>query len=755
MISKKHSQLVIILIVSMTIIALIPLHSLKFGFSIEALYPSGDEDLSFYREFRHTFGTETEDEFIFIGLKNGGGIFDSGFLKKTDSLTRFLGGLEPVVKLYSPTNTNIIYFSNDQINARPLIHINQPEKYPSDSAYLFQSKEYRDLLVSRDGKAIAIGAFNSPDLDEGQKRLLVDSIRAKIDSLRFDEVHFTAKIRAETIYLDEIRKNLVKYSAASFLVICLTLMIVFRSFRFVLFALLVTVITIIWTLALMSAFDYSLDIVSSLIPPLLATICMSGIIHITSRYRDELVKGGKKEVALQKTIRANLVPVFLAYATTALGFFSLAITDIAPLKIFGRFAGTGVLISFVLCCFFLPALYRFAPAPVSAKPSGSHWTGFLSTLFQQLKKHRYAVLLLFALLTAASVYFTDKIEINSSLLEELPRRHSILEDYHFMEENFSGTRPFEIALAVKDRKNSLMDSSMMKKIEEIENFLKDSCRVGHLISPVSLFKGANKAFHGGEITRFVIPLQRDVPRLYEAIMQTEHADEMEHYMLADGSRGRISGRLPDLSTRQFAKLSEQFGNFFYRNHYDSALSYRMTGSALLLDKISASLTRNLFMGLAIAFLLIAVIAYLLLKKWYVMFVALAVNIIPLLITGAVMAVADIHLKADTAVIFSIAFGIVVDNTIHMLGRMRAELPHAKSFADALERAYLATGKPITITTLVLLAGFLVLLSSSFGSVFYIGLLVSACLFSGLIASMVLLPVLLLILHRFSPVKEKQ
>ena len=747
---KNKSWLAIYAVLLITALSLIPLRSLKFEFNIEKLFPKGDPDLALFQEFREQFQSQIDDEFIFIGLKNDKGIFQQDFLTKVDSLTQYISRLPHIVRTYSLTSANAIYFKDSSINAHPVIHIYQPQYYHSDSLYLFQSKEYRDLLVSKDGRSIAVAAFNEQNLTDKQKDFLLDGIEEKMRQLRFDHSHLTAKIRMERIYVKEIEKNLKTYLLVSLSLISLSLYLMFRSVRQIIIPLLIIAISLVWTMSLISATGNSLDIISSLLPPILAAICMSDIIHISEKYIEELRNGLTKKEALRKTYKEVGLATFFTCLTVAVGFTSLGIVNIIPIQNFGFFAAAGIVIGFIVTMILLHAYYSLSPVPkiVFRKADDQRWKRFLAFMFRFVLRHKYAVLIAGGLFCLVSVFFVRKIEVNSRILQEIPKGNPMLADYQFMEEDFAGTRPFEMALTVSGNKTSFFDVSLMKKVEEIENYLKDSLGVGYLISPVSLFKGANKAFHADSNSYFVIPASgQHAARFYESIMQTEHAEEMQHYMLADGSRIRISGRLPDLSIKQFQVLEKRFDQFFKKGNYTAHFSYYLTGSALLLDKSVFYLIENLFTGIWIDALVTALIALFLLRYWRMVFIVLIPNLVPLLIMGAAMGILGINLKADTSVIFAMAFGIAVDDTIHFLSSVRIELSRGRTLPYAVKRTYLSTGKAIIITTLVLLTGFLTLLTSSFGGAFYIGLLISICLSFAVILDLTILPILLLLFYK--------
>lgn len=746
--NENISRNAVVVILMVTVLCFFPLRSLKFEFNIEKLFPAGDTELAFFREFQQQFRTEIDDEFIFIGLKNKAGIFKQDFLVRTDSLTRFISRLDNIIKTYSLTTSDIIYFEGEAINARPLIHISRPELYPADSVNLFRSKEYRDLLISKDGKSIAIAAFNEEHLTDHQKDKILNAIRDKINELGFDETHVTAKIRVERTYIDEIEKNLKKYLFISLILISLVLFLFFRSLTQIILPLLIIAVTIIWTLSLIAITGHSLDIISSLLPPILAAICMSDVVHISSHYIEKLRAGLSKKEALNKAFKEIGTATFFTCCTVAAGFISLGITNIIPVRNFGFFAAAGILLGFGITMISLYAYFLFSPVPraVYRNTAEAGWNRILSFSFRKIIKNKALVFGLMAILTAVSVYYITKIEINSSLLQEIPKKNTLLDDYRFMEKDFSGTRPFELALTMKDNKSTFFDPGQMRQVETIEQFLKDSCGVGYVISPLSLFRGANKAFHGGENTAYVLPgSPGEVTRYYEGIMQTGFADEMEQHMTTDGSRIRISGRLPNLSIKEFKPVQEKIERYFFNKGNEIRFSHQLTGSAVLLDKSTFSLTENLFTGIIIDALVICILALFLLRKYVIILVVLIPNILPLVFMAGVMGMLGINLKADTSVIFAIALGLAVDDTIHFISRLRLELSTGRSLPYAVKRTYLSTGKAIIITTFILLSGFMTLLSSSFGGTFYIGLLISLCLFCAMILELTITPLLILLL----------
>lgn len=746
---SKFSKAAILVIILISAVSFFPLRDLKFEVNLDRLFSVNDPDLDYFNDYKERFHSEIDDEYIFIGLTNQQGIFDKKFLNKVDTLTKFIFEFDSIISVYSITNTYYYYFKNRMLTKDPVVHYLNPELYKADSIKLSTSKEFNGFLISKDGKSVIISAFNTPSLSEKGKVDLLERIKSKIDQLGFNKSYFTAKILVEETYAQETKRNLILYLSISIFLVCLVLLLLFRSLKAILAPLATVVFSICWTLALISFFGYPLDIISSMLPPVLAVICVSDIVHISTKYIEELRNGKQKLEALKSTFRDIGLATFYTSFTTAVGFFSLCISNIIPIRLFGLFAGVGVLLAFIIVIVFIFGIYVNSPVPkiVQFQLYQQRWTNLLSASFRKLIRSRYWVIGTTACLLIISIYFINKIQINSSLLQEIPKDNPILKDYNFIETQFSGTRPFEMALILKDSNTSFLDIEIIREIEEVNTFLKDSCNVGMLISHLSFIKNARKAFDGGVASGYDIPVsEADVYFLCNKIMQSEWGGEMIRFMTMDKKHARISGKIPDLTTIEFKALSTKFDNYF-KTKKDFHFNYKMTGSGVLLDKTTYSLTKNMLWGLFIAFCVISLIVGFMFRSFRMVVIALVANLIPLVFTAAVMGMLGIYLKADTSIIFAISFGIIVDDTIHYLSKIKIELSKGRSTAYAVKRAYLTTGKAMIITTLILLAGFGTLLFSSFGGVYYVGLLMSLSLIFALIADLSILPLMILKFYR--------
>ena len=263
-------------ILLVSLISLIPLKNLKLDASYQSFFSDADKEVQFFEEFRNQFNTRADEEFIFIGLENQSGIFEQGFLRKTGQLTQYIEGLENIRKVYSVTNANLISFSNNQVNARPLINIENPESFRADSLYLFNAEEYRKLLVSQNGKAIAVAAFNKEDLNPREKKQLVTGIQKKLDSLGFYKFHFISKIGLEEKTASSIKRELKSFALFFFIALFLFSMIIYRGTGPALFITVTLIVSCLWIGAIMSMLNHA---VQPLIPFIILELAVSSIIN--------------------------------------------------------------------------------------------------------------------------------------------------------------------------------------------------------------------------------------------------------------------------------------------------------------------------------------------------------------------------------------------------------------------------------------------------------------------------------------------
>ncbi len=350
----------------------------------------------------------------------------------------------------------------------------------------------------------------------------------------------------------------------------------------------------------------------------------------------------------------------------------------------------------------------------------------------------------FSAVLVLSALVSSQLKFNNYLLEDLKDSDPMKQNFVFFAKHFAGARPFEMGLELKDKNKTFYDLELLKEVEKIENYLEKNYGTGFMLSPVSIIKNINKSLHTGSGEYYVLPdSQKELDKLLKKLEKSKSAMKMMATVITtDYKKIRIAGKTADHGSAVFREKNVDLDNFM-KAKINSKINYRLTGTAHLIDKNNGYLASNMVYGLLVSALVISVITALMFNfSWRMVIISLLPNLLPIFLIGAIMAAAGIYLKVSTSMIFSISFGIAVDDTIHFLSRMRIEMAKGQSFLYAIKRTYISTGKAILLTTIILSGGFMTLVFSNFLGTFYLGFLIGLTLIFAVICDMIYLPVLL-------------
>ena len=742
---------------------------IDFNYDFESYFPEDQPETEFYREFRSAFSTD--NDFVLVSTTHSDGIFDSTFLARVHQLALDLDTLEDVTGVLSPTS--IVLPVRDPVFGmvfeRPLLRWQEPRHFAADSAVLWNEGQWVGNMFSKDGQSLAM-TLTQPEMlsKEG-----CDRIAAQVDGILADwragclaaglevETHRAGRAHAQVHYV-----SIMKREVALFVCLGLCLLITFLSFAFrtwwgVVIPLGVILLSGLGTLAMMEVTGKSIDIMTMVLPTIIFVVGMSDVVHIISRYLDELRSGLAPFPALAKAFREVGLATFLTSLTTSIGFLTLLGSAIRPIREFGAYTAAGVFIAFGLAFALLPAVLLLSRAPLRSvrglatdAPSASPWTPILSRWFIRIIRNRKPILWISGLLAVASVVLLSGIQVNNHLLEDLRKDDPLRMEFDHFEKAFSGVRPLELALLFEPGSDIFIQPGVLEAVDEVEHLLHSEVGAGSIIGPGVAIRKANRLLNGNRPSADRIPSGHELERLLER-MESMDRPGSDSRMSGWGSivnvesgLARITAKTADLGAKEMARRHERF---FQRA--DSMLQARfrtppfhmeVTGTANLIDLNNRFLASDMALGLLIAFAVVALIVGILFRSMRMMAISLVPNILPLLLVAGFMSAIGIDLKVSTSLIFTIAFGIAVDDTLHFLAKYRILRAQGRQPLWALRRTFLSTGKAIIITSLILCSGFATLMLSSFQGTFHIGLLVSLTLCLAVAIDLTLLPLLLLV-----------
>ena len=425
----------------------------------------------------------------------------------------------------------------------------------------------------------------------------------------------------------------------------------------------------------------------------------------------EAIKVSVKEVGLA---------TFLTSLTTAIGFLTLMSSSIIPIREFGVYSAVGVVLAYLLAFSLLPAAMVLSKRPKlrEERAGQDFWTKHLHRLYGWIIRQRKQIGLGAVLLAILCAWGISRIEVNNFLLEDLKKDNPMRMEFDYFEKAYAGVRPFEMAFEVKDSSRSVLDTDVLRQLDKLDTYLREDYGAGFIVSPLSFIKSLNKASHNGKAEYYRLPeSDKELSKLASNVQRAKQMEGVRSFLSADLIGCRVAGKMGDWGKLEIDKRNEALARFWEQEIDTELLSYHLTGTAKLIDLNNDHLSKTMIWGLIIAFLIVALIVGLLYRSWKMVIIALIPNMLPLMMIGAVMGFSGIDLKVSTSIIFTIAFGIAVDDTIHFVSRLRLELAKGRSRQYALKRSFIGTGKAIIITSLILVGGFLTLVLSTFKGTF--------------------------------------
>ncbi|MGE0930215.1 efflux RND transporter permease subunit [Peijinzhouia sedimentorum] len=739
---RNLSILVIVSIIAISILAVIQLSKLKFDYDFENFFPQDHPALEYYLDFRQKF--ENDNDYLLIALKSDQGIFNAQYLSKVDSLSELLSSLENVEEVLSLTSFSEPIIGPMGVISVPIFDWEDKEKLAKDSIRLLENEGLPSYFISNDRNALAIMLRHTQQISKEDGDKLTAEVNQAIEDIGFAEYHVAGKARAQGVFVSEMQNEIGFYLSISGLIVIVFLWLSYRSAWLVLVPLLVVGLAVLWLVASMAFMGKPLDILSIIMPNIMFVIGMSDVVHILTRYLEELRKGSAKWYALKTSYLEVGRATLLTSITTAIGFASLATSSIAPIKELGLYTAFGVLLAFLLAFTLLPAILYLIPIPKVAKTSAHfQWRGLLNYIFLITARYPKRIFLISTLLATLSIVGLYQLKISTYLIDDIPLESDLKQDFIYFDTEFGGSKPFEMSVSLPENQDQIFDKEVLQEIERVEDYLRNEFGIDAILSPVQLAKSINKANNGGVNENYRLPsnelewrnLSRNLKRFQSQMNEIPLVDESE-------KTARISGRMGDIGSELALEKVYALNEFLESNTNPAIASFKITGTSYLIDINNELIAKSTLQGLGIALVAIALITGLLFRSWRMTFLAIIPNILPILMIAGIMGFLGINLKLSTAIIFTIAFGIVVDDSIHFLSKLNLELKKGHSYFIALRRSFLSGGKAIILTTLILAGGFFALIFSSFSGVHYIGLLIFITLCIALILDLTLLPALI-------------
>jgi hypothetical protein len=654
-------------------------------------------------------------------------------LKKDIKQQRFV--VEPLYKSKPKTDLEVQNIKNELFNKLPFFNnflFNKSTGTVRTAIYL-----KKDIVNTSKRKDFVFNVLN-PTIDQFEKENNID--------VKVSGMPYIRTMNSQSI-IDEIGIFLLLALGITSLIFFLF----FRSFRATFITMLVVLIGVIWAFGFIGLFHYEITVLMALIPPLIIVIGVPNCIFLINKYQQEVKSHGNQAKSLQRVISKIGNATLMTNVTTASGFATFIFTKSQLLNEFGIIASINIMAIFTLSLLIIPIIYSFLE-----KPKGKHlqhlerkWIERIVNWMENTVRHkRIAVYVSTVILIVISIIGVYTIRVSGSLIEDMPKGKPFFNDIVFFENEFGGIMPLEILIDTKHKKG-VMKLSTLKRMEKLREIFEEIPELSPSISILNLVKYSKQAYYNGNPKYYQLPTNQERSFILSYTKNSDsNSNLLNNFVDSTGRYARITTFMKDIGTEKMERIEERLLARINKEFPKDLYNITMTGKALVFLKGTNYLIKNLVISLSLAILLISLFMAWMFRSFKMIIISLIPNVLPLLITAGLMGFLGVPIKPSTILVFSIAFGISVDDTIHFLAKYRQELQaHNWKVRKSVYAALRETGISMFYTSIVLFFGFLVFTVSSFGGTIALGGLISITLLFAMVSNLLLLPSLLLSLEQ--------
>lgn len=710
--------------------------------------PDTDSAMVQYQEFLGLFGEQAN--VVVLGVAHPD-FFSESALKSWDSLEAGLNRVEKVEWTLSPRSLWKLSYAEQRFS------IDRAGRVPESVGDLDSLPFYKEVLWNSDTSIyVLFVGLDEKVIHTAQREQVVGRIQQLVGKYEAEQnrrVHVSGLpyIRTETIRASAAEIKLFVGLAA--LVTALVLLFFFRSFRAIAIPLIVVAFGVVLSGAALNLLGFKITSLIGLIPPLLIVIGVPNAVYMITKYHMEFARHGNQMKALTRMVFKTGKAIFLTNLTTAIGFGTLAITKSELLVQFGVVAFISIMGLFVLSIFLIPIVFSFLPEPQNRhlKHLERKGVAFLSSKLQMAcEHHRKWIYGISFLVFGFGIIGMLRIVPSGRVSDDMPVKSKAYQDLRFFERHFEGVMPFEVMVRTSESGAILRSRNLWKNMDRLQDSLSGLQGLSRSVSVIELIKYANQSMYQGAPEFYELPNSFDASRLRASLATSQlgSGDLLQDYLDSSRSVIRVRARMADMGTPELSALTKRAEQVASSIFEDSQVQVYFTGAAVVLMKSADYLIRNLLVSLITAVLIISVLMAGLFRSVKMVFISMVPNLLPLFFTAGVMGWAGIPLKASNCLIFGVAFGISVDDTIHFLSRYRQILATTGgNIRTAVLLTLEETGLSMAYTSVILFFGFSIFMASEFGGTVALGMLVSLTLLVAMFTNLTLLPALLIGLHK--------
>lgn len=760
----RNRILILVLIMGFTVFLAFQWQNMKFSYTEANLLPDDDKINLEYNNFLEKFGEE--GSVIVMAIRDSS-LFTPKKFAAWNNLAQRIENFEEVEYSLSIGDLQRLQKFEDppRFEMVPLVTTATPDSLQVEEyrKEIFNRLPfYEGLVYSTKSNTIQTALYLDQDIvnTEARRDFIIEDLIPLIEEFEVENdinVYTSGMPYIRTLNSQNIIDEIGLFIGAALLVTSIIFFFFFRSLRATVISMFTVIIGVMWAFGILGLLHYEITVLTAIIPPLIIVIGIPNCIFLINKYQQEIQKHGNQAKSLQRVITKVGNATLMTNFTTALGFATFILTDSTLLTEFGIVASLNIIAIFVLSLLIIPIIYSYMSPPKEKhlEHLNKRWIeGFVNWMERMVRTRRITIYIFSLILLVASIIGIYTIKVSGSLLEDMPQEAGFFQDVLFFEEEFDGVMPLEVLIDTH-RENGVMKLSNLKRMEELENLIAEQEELSAPLSIVRLVKYAKQAYYNGNPKYFQLPSSQEQNFILPYTKNLSSGENiLESYVDSTGQFARMTTFMQDVGTEEMEEIEEELVPKINKIFPEDRYNITLTGRALIFQKGTNYLVKNLAISLGLAIFLIALFMAWMFRSFRMIFVSLVPNILPLLVTAGLMGYLGVPIKPSTILVFSIAFGISVDDTIHFLAKYRQELKANNwKIKRSVYAALRETGVSMFYTSIVLFFGFSVFMISSFGGTVALGGLVSATLLFAMLSNLLLLPSLLLSLEKNIANKE--
>ncbi|MEJ2143211.1 MAG: MMPL family transporter [Gammaproteobacteria bacterium] len=751
----KYRWFIILLSVVLVMLAASGGKNLKFDTNYRVFFSDDNPQLKAFDKLEQTY--TRNDNVLFVLTPKDGNVFTRETLAVVEAVTEKAWQIPYSIRVDSITNFQHTFAEGDDLVVQDLVsdaknlsdeEIKQIRNTVNNEPLLAQR------LISPSGHVTSVSVtIQLPGKDETKEvpevvsfaRAMADEIRQQAPNV---EVRLSGMVLMNNAFSEASKNDITSLVPMSFLVMLIVLGVLLKGISTTFGIMLVIMMSIVSGMGLGGYIGFPLTPPSATAPTIILTVAIANSVHVLITFIYEMRKGAGKHDALVESLRVNLQPVFLASLTTAIGFLSMNFSEVPPFRHLGNFVAMGVGVSFLLSVTFLPALISLLPVRIKPQPNGKDTLMVKMGNFVVTQQNK--LLISMGVIIVVLISFLPRNELNDIFVNYFDETTSFRQQSDYVNENLTGLYVLDYSLE-SGEESGISNPKFMHEAEAFANWYRMQPETRHVNIMTDIMKRLNKNMHGDNPDWYKVPDNRDLAAQYLLMyeMSLPYGLDLNNQININKSAVRMTVSIVTSSSNDIIALESRAQEWLRKNttHIKNADG---SGPTIMFANIGKRNIRSMLLGTTIALILISGILIFALRSLTTGLVSMIPNLVPAAMGFGLWGLFVGEVGLALSVVTTMTLGIVVDDTVHFLSKyLRARREHEYSAPQAVRYAFNHVGRALVTTSIVLVAGFLVLAQSHFELNAGMGLLTAVVIALALAADLLFLPPLLMKLEKKS------